>query len=144
MEEINAVETMQEAKKVRLAKLQNLVEAGADPFVEVKFDKTHSSLDIKENAEALFEKEVVIAGRLVSRRIMGKASFAHILDGDGKIQIYVRRDDIGEAEYMAFKQLDIGDIIGVTGFVFTTQTGEVSVHAKSYKLLSKSLMPLPE
>jgi len=144
MEEINSVENIQEAKRVRLAKLNGLVEAGADPFTEVKFDKTHSSSEIKANAEALFEKEVVIAGRLVSRRIMGKASFAHLLDGDGKIQIYVRRDDIGEAEYMAFKQLDIGDIIGVKGFVFTTQTGEVSVHAKEYKLLAKSLLPLPE
>ncbi|MBQ9369957.1 MAG: lysine--tRNA ligase, partial [Clostridia bacterium] len=144
MEENIRLENVQEAKKVRLAKLKTLVDAGADPFTEVRFDRTHSSTDIKLNADELMEKEVVIAGRLVSQRIMGKASFAHILDGDGKIQIYVRRDDIGEAEYAAFKQLDIGDIIGVTGFVFRTQTGEISVHAKSYKLLSKSLLPLPE
>ena len=143
-EEIISTENISEAKQVRMQKLAALVEAGQDPFVEVKFDKTHSSEEIKANAEALNEKEVTIAGRLVSRRIMGEASFAHLLDGEGKIQIYVRRDDIGENEYMAFKQLDIGDIIGVKGFVFRTQTGEISVHAKEYKLLSKSLLPLPE
>ena len=143
-EEIITAENMSEAKQVRLQKLKSLVDAGQDPFVEVKFDKTHSSAEIKENADALDGKEVTIAGRLVSRRIMGKASFAHLLDGEGKIQIYVRRDDIGEAEYLSFKQLDIGDIIGVTGSVFRTQTGEISVHAHSYKLLSKSLLPLPE
>ena len=143
-EENVMTENISEAKQVRMQKLAALVQAGQDPFVEVKFDKTHSSKEIKDNADALNEKEVTIAGRLVSRRVMGKASFAHVLDGEGKIQIYVRRDDIGEAEYMAFKQLDIGDIIGVSGFVFRTQTGEISVHAKSYKLLSKSLLPLPE
>ena len=144
MEEQNTLENIQEAKKVRLAKLASLVEKGEDPFTIVKYDKTDSSEAIKQAADELDGKEVSIAGRLVSRRIMGKASFAHILDGDGKIQIYVRRDDIGEAEYMAFKQLDIGDIIGVKGFVFKTQTGEISVHAKRYTLLSKSLLPLPE
>ena len=144
MEEQNTLENIQEAKKVRLAKLASLVEKGEDPFTIVKYEKTHSSEEIKSAADELDGKEVSIAGRLVSRRIMGKASFAHLLDGDGKIQIYVRRDDIGENEYMAFKQLDIGDIIGVKGFVFRTQTGEISVHAKGYTLLSKSLLPLPE
>ncbi len=144
MEEQNTLENVQEAKKVRMSKLAALVEKGEDPFTIVKYEKTHSSDEIKQAADALDGKEVSIAGRLVSRRIMGKASFAHILDGEGKIQIYVRRDDIGEAEYMAFKQLDIGDIIGVKGFVFRTQTGEISVHAKGYTLLSKSLLPLPE
>ena len=144
MEEQNTLENIQEAKKVRLTKLASLVEKGEDPFTIVKYEKTHSSEEIKQAADELDGKEVSIAGRLVSRRIMGKASFAHILDGEGKIQIYVRRDDIGENEYMAFKQLDIGDIIGVKGFVFRTQTGEISVHAKGYTLLSKSLLPLPE
>ncbi|MCR4726842.1 MAG: lysine--tRNA ligase [Clostridia bacterium] len=144
MEEQNTLENIQEAKKVRLTKLASLVEKGEDPFTIVKYEKTHSSEEIKSAADELDGKEVSIAGRLVSRRIMGKASFAHLLDGDGKIQIYVRRDDIGENEYMAFKQLDIGDIIGVKGFVFRTQTGEISVHAKGYTLLSKSLLPLPE
>ena len=143
-EENITMENISEAKQVRMQKLASLVASGQDPFTIVKYEKSHSSAEIKEKADELNEKEVMIAGRLVSRRIMGKASFAHLLDGDGKIQIYVRRDDIGEAEYMAFKQLDIGDIIGVKGFVFTTQTGEISVHAKEYKLLSKSLLPLPE
>ena len=124
-----------EAKQVRLQKLDALVKAGQDPFVEVKFDKTHSSAEIKENADELNEKEVTIAGRLVSRRIMGKASFAHLLDGDGKIQIYVRRDDIGEAEYMAFKQLDIGDIIGVKAEVPACAPGhKVSCQGRPLRL----------
>ena len=143
-EEITNTENISEAKQVRMQKLAALVGAGQDPFTEVKYDKTHDSAEIKANADALDGTEVSIAGRLVSRRIMGKASFAHLLDGEGKIQIYVRRDDIGENEYMAFKQLDIGDIIGVKGKVFRTQTGEISVHAEKYKLLSKSLLPLPE
>ena len=143
-EEMITTENISEAKQVRMQKLASLVAAGQDPFTEVKYDKTHDSAAIKANADALDGAEVTIAGRLVSRRIMGKASFAHLLDGEGKIQIYVRRDDIGENEYMAFKQLDIGDIIGVQGKVFRTQTGEISVHAENYKLLSKSLLPLPE
>ncbi|MBO4472887.1 MAG: lysine--tRNA ligase [Clostridia bacterium] len=143
-EEVVTTENISEAKQVRMQKLAALVGAGQDPFTEVKYDKTHDSAEIKANADALDGTEVSIAGRLVSRRIMGKASFAHLLDGEGKIQIYVRRDDIGENEYMAFKQLDIGDIIGVKGKVFRTQTGEISVHAEKYKLLSKSLLPLPE
>jgi len=143
-EEITNTENISEAKQVRMQKLAALVGAGQDPFTEVKYDKTHDSAEIKANADALNGTEVSIAGRLVSRRIMGKASFAHLLDGEGKIQIYVRRDDIGDSEYLAFKQLDIGDIIGVKGKVFRTQTGEISVHAEKYKLLSKSLLPLPE
>ena len=143
-EEIVSTENISEAKQVRMQKLAALVAAGQDPFTEVKYEKTHSSTEIKQNVDALDGTDVSIAGRLVSRRIMGKASFAHLLDGDGKIQIYVRRDDVGDAEYAAFKQLDIGDIIGVKGKVFRTQTGEISVHAYGYKLLSKSLLPLPE
>lgn len=138
------LEDIQESKRIRIEKLKALSAKGADPFKTVKYDKTHLSSEIIENFEALVGAEVLIAGRMVSRRIMGKASFAHILDGAGTLQIYVRRDDIGEAEYAEFKTHDIGDIFGIKGFVFKTQTGEVSVHAKEMKLLTKSLLPLPE
>ena len=137
---------------VRREKLAALVEAGRDPFVITKFDVTAESAYIKDhfetfehNAEAGKEgTPVSVAGRSVSRRIMGKASFVHLLDNSGKIQLYVRRDDVGEEDYASFKKWDVGDIIGVTGFVFMTQTGEVSIHATSIKLLAKSLLPLPE
>lgn len=138
------LEDIQESKRIRIEKLMALSAKGADPFKTVKYGKTHLSSEIIENFEALVGAEVLIAGRMVSRRIMGKASFAHILDGAGTLQIYVRRDDIGEAEYAEFKTHDIGDIFGIKGFVFKTQTGEVSVHAKEMKLLTKSLLPLPE
>ena len=137
---------------VRREKLANLVAAGQDPFLVTKFDVTADSGYIKShfdefehNPEAGKEgKRVAIAGRMVSRRVMGKASFVHLLDDTGKMQLYVRRDDVGEDVYAGFKKWDVGDIIGVTGFVFVTQTGEISVHAESIQLLAKSLLPLPE
>ena len=137
---------------VRREKLAALMEAGKNPFVKTKYDVTHESLSaIKEftDREAeLTEKgeeiTVRVAGRMVARRIMGKASFAHLLDGEGKIQLYMSRDDLGEEDYAAFKKWDVGDIIGVEGVLFRTRTGEVSVHAKKAELLAKSLIPLPE
>ena len=137
---------------VRREKLATLVANGQDPFLVTKYDVSHDSGYIKShfdefehNPEAGKEgKRVSIAGRMVSRRVMGKASFVHLLDDSGKMQLYVRRDDVGEEIYASFKKWDVGDIIGVTGFVFVTQTGEISVHAESIKLLAKSLLPLPE
>ena len=137
---------------VRREKLAALVDAGKNPFEITKYDVTHSSVtainEYTENeakyAEEGKELSVRIAGRITSRRVMGKASFAHLLDGDGKIQLYVSRDDLGDEDYAAFKKWDIGDIIGVEGILFRTRTGEISVHAKSATLLSKSLLPLPE
>ena len=135
---------MSEILKVRREKLANLVAEGKDPFQITKFDFTDYSADIKADFEKYEGKTVKIAGRMMSRRIMGKASFAGVQDTKGKIQLYVKRDDIGEAEYAAFKKFDIGDIVGVEGFVFKTQTGEISIHAHSIIMLSKSLLPLPE
>ena len=137
---------------VRREKLTALVEAGNNPFEITKYDVTYTSVNaIKEFTEreaSLTESgeeiTVRIAGRMVARRVMGKASFAHILDGDGKIQMYTSRDDLGEESYAAFKKLDVGDIIGIEGALFRTRTGEISVHAKSVTLLAKSLLPLPE
>ena len=137
---------------VRREKLAALVEAGKNPFEITKYDATHTSAraikEFTERESALTEGgeelSVRVAGRIVGRRIMGKASFAHLLDGDGKIQLYVSRDDLGDEDYAAFKKWDIGDIIGVEGVVFRTRTGEISVHAKSAVLLAKSLLPLPE
>ena len=133
-----------EQSRIRLEKLQKLVEAGENPFELVRYDATHHSREILDNYDALENQTVSIAGRMMSRRSMGKASFAHVLDRDGEIQIYVRRDDVGEDAYAKFKNLDIGDIIGVKGFVFKTKSGETSVHAQALTLLSKSLHPLPE
>ena len=130
--------------KIRRDKLAALVEAGKNPFEITKYDVTAKSAAIISSYDEYEGKTVRIAGRIVSRRIMGKASFMHILDGDGKIQSYVKRDDVGEDVYADFKKWDIGDIIGVEGFVFKTQTGETSVHAQKLVLLSKSLLPLPE
>ena len=136
---------------VRREKLNNLYESGKNPFEITKFETTHEApdaIDLFEEKEAtLAEGEVItvrLAGRLVSRRIMGKASFAHLLDGKGKIQLYIARDGIGEEEYAGFKKWDVGDIIGVEGHLFRTRTGEVSVHATACTLLAKSLLPLPE
>ncbi len=137
---------------VRREKLAALRAAGNDPFEITKYDVTDNAASVlanfeeyKTDAEAgIVGKTVRIAGRMMSRRVMGKASFVHLMDGSGQIQLYVRRDDIGEDAYAAFKKLDIGDIIGVEGFVFRTKTGEVSVHATSLELLAKSLLPLPE
>ena len=136
---------LSEQEQVRRAKLQKLVEEGKNPYAKTKFDVNAHSDEIKENYEALEGKEVAIAGRLMSRRIMGKASFTHIADRNGEIQVYVKRDDIGEEEYASFKKdYDIGDIVGVRGIVFKTNSGEVSVHATHMEMLSKSLRPLPE
>ena len=135
---------LSEQETIRREKLQKLVEAGKDPYTITRYDRTHTSQQILDNYDALENQQVCIAGRMMARRIMGKASFAHLQDNDGKIQIYVKRDDVGEEDYAAFKQDDIGDIFGVKGFVFKTKTGEVSVHANEIVLLSKSLKPLPE
>ena len=129
---------------VRREKLAALTAAGKNPFELTAFDVNAHSEAIKADFDAYEGKDVQIAGRIVGKRVMGKASFMHLLDRDGKIQVYVKRDDIGTDEYADFKKYDIGDIVGVTGFVFRTQTGEVSVHAKAIVLLSKSLLPLPE
>ena len=130
--------------QVRRDKLKDLVERGKNPFEITKFDVTHHSQEIKDNFEQLNDKDVTIAGRLMSKRVMGKASFCHIQDLQGTIQSYVARDCIGEEEYADFKKLDIGDIVGVTGKVFETKTGEISSHAEKVTLLSKSLQILPE
>ncbi|MBQ1733933.1 MAG: lysine--tRNA ligase [Lachnospiraceae bacterium] len=129
---------------IRRQKLQKLLDAGQNPYEITSWGVTHRSQQILNSFDELEGKEVTIAGRMTSRRVMGKASFAHLLDGEGDIQIYVRRDDVGEEPYMAFKQDDIGDILGVKGTVFRTQTGEISVHATEVKLLCKSLKVLPE
>ncbi len=135
---------LNEILRLRREKLAALKESGNDPYVITKFDFNNDSANIKENFEQLEGSTVKIAGRIVARRIMGKASFVGLKDSSGKIQLYVRRDDVGEDLYASFKKWDIGDIVGVEGFVFKTQTGEISVHATSIKLLSKSLIPLPE
>ncbi len=137
-------EKLNEVLKVRREKLEALVEAGKDPFAITKYDRTHHSSDIKENFEELEGKEVSVAGRLMSKRIMGKASFCNVQDLKGNIQSYVARDAVGEEEYSAFKKLDIGDIVGIKGTVFKTKTGEISIHATDVILLAKSLQVLPE
>ena len=131
-------------QKVRMEKLQALQEAGQDPFKIVKYDQTEHSTQIKDNYEQYEGKDVSIAGRMMFKRVMGKASFCNVQDRDGRIQVYVARDDLGEDAYKHFKKMDIGDIVGVKGFVFKTRTGEITVHAKEVTLLSKSLYPLPE
>ena len=146
-EENNNVELEQDVEKlveVRKDKLKELRANGKDPFEVTKFERTHTSKEIKENFETLQEKDVVIAGRIMGKRIMGKASFCHIQDMFGRLQLYVSTNDLGEEAYKEFKSYDIGDIIGVKGFVFKTRTEEISVHAKEIKLLTKSLRPLPE
>jgi lysyl-tRNA synthetase class 2 len=131
-------------RKVRREKLAGLQEAGKDPFVIRKYEVTHHSTDIKERFDELEGKEVSVAGRMMSKRVMGKASFCNVQDLPGNIQVYVARDCIGQDEYMEFKKYDVGDIIGVKGAVFKTQTGEITIHAAEMTLLSKSLQPLPE
>ena len=130
--------------RVRREKLAELQSEGRDPFKITKYDRTHSSADVKNDFDALEGKTVSVAGRIMSKRVMGKASFCHIQDLKGSIQCYVCRDSLGEEEYKYFKKLDIGDIVGIVGFVFKTKTGEISVHAESVTLLSKSLQVLPE
>ena len=133
-----------ELQMVRREKLAELQAAGNDPFVIVKYDQTHHTAQIREHFDELEGQEVSIAGRMMFKRVMGKASFCNIQDRDGRIQVYVARDDLGEDAYKGFKKMDIGDILGVKGFVFRTRAGEITVHAKELTLLSKSLTPLPE
>ena len=133
-----------EQNRIRLEKLRALQAEGRDPYRLTRYDQTHRSKEILDNFEALDGQTVSIAGRMMSRRVMGKASFAHVLDRDGQIQIYVRRDDVGEEAYKQFKDFDLGDVIGVEGVVFRTKMGEVSVHAQKVTLLTKCLHPLPE
>ena len=130
--------------KVRREKLADLQENGKDPFVITKFDVTNHSTDIKENYEQMEGQTVTVAGRMMQKRVMGKASFCNVQDLKGNIQSYVARDEIGEDSYKDFKKMDVGDLIGITGFVFKTKTGEISIHAKEVTLLSKSLQILPE
>ena len=146
-ENITSVQNEQELNEllqIRRDKLKSLQERGKDPYEIVKFDRDTYSAEILNDYDAYEGKTVTVAGRMMSKRIMGKASFAHILDYKGDIQIYVKRDDVGEESYADFKAMDIGDIIGVTGIVFKTRTGEISIHANAVTLLSKSLRPLPE
>ena len=133
-----------EQNRIRLEKLRALQAEGRDPYRLTRYNQTHRSKEILDNFEALDGQTVSIAGRMMSRRVMGKASFAHVLDRDGQIQIYVRRDDVGEEAYKQFKDFDLGDVIGVEGVVFRTKMGEVSVHAQKVTLLTKCLHPLPE
>ena len=135
---------LSELLQIRRDKLKALQDAGQDPFRKVRYDQQFYSTDITSDYESFEDKTVSVAGRMMSKRIMGKASFAHILDYKGDIQIYVKRDDIGAESYAQFKTFDIGDIIGVVGRVFKTRTGEISIHAERVELLSKSLRPLPE
>ncbi len=139
-----AQKDVNELRQIRFNKLKELQDAGNDPFVITKYDVSHHSTDIKENFDSLEGKTVTVAGRLMSKRVMGKASFCNIQDLKGSIQSYVARDCIGEEEYKAFKKMDIGDIVGLKGEVFKTKTGEISLHATELVLLSKSLQILPE
>ena len=135
---------LNQLRKVRREKLANLQEAGADPFVITTYDQTHHAQEIKDRYDELEGQEVSIAGRMMAKRVMGKASFCNVQDLSGNIQVYVARDFVGDEEYKAFKKFDIGDIVGVVGTVFTTKMGEISVHATKVTLLSKSLQILPE
>ena len=155
-EKNQAAQDISQLQQVRRDKLTALQEAGKDPFLITRYDQTHHSAEIREQFDALcgeqdaegnYTKEparVSLAGRMMFKRVMGKASFANIQDRDGRIQIYVSRNDLGDEAYADFKKLDIGDIIGVRGFPFKTRTGEISVHVEELTLLSKSLEPLPE
>ena len=138
------VQELSEILQVRRDKLAAMKEAGLDPFVKTKYDVDAKSLEIKGDFAGFEGKTVSVAGRIMARRIMGKASFVTIRDGEGDIQLYVRRDDVGEETYAAFKKWDIGDIVGVKGIVFKTQTEEISIHANHIEILAKSLLPLPE
>ena len=138
------VQDLNQLRKVRREKLADLQANGKDPFQITKFDQTHHSMEIKDNFEEMEGKTVTIAGRLMSKRVMGKASFCGVQDLQGNIQSYVARDSVGEEPYKDFKKMDIGDIVGITGEVFKTKMGEISIHASEVSLLSKSLQILPE
>ena len=138
------VQELSEILQIRRDKLSAMKESGNDPFVKTKYDVDAHSMQIKGDYEGFEGKTVSVAGRIIARRIMGKASFVTLRDGEGDIQLYVRRDDVGEETYAAFKKWDIGDIVGVKGIVFKTQTEEISIHANHIEILAKSLLPLPE
>ena len=141
---ISEEEQLAEQARIRREKLAKLVEEGKNPYEQVKYPVDADSATVKANFEAYEGKTVTMAGRMMSRRVMGKASFSHISDKSGSIQIYVTRDDLGEENYMSYKKdYDIGDIVGFKGFVFKTKTGEVSVHVTEMMMLTKSLLPLP-
>ncbi|MBR5244957.1 MAG: lysine--tRNA ligase [Clostridia bacterium] len=144
MPEAESEENLSEILQIRRDKLAALQAEGRDPFAQVRFDRTSNSQEILNNFETMENQTVAIAGRIMSKRDMGKASFCHIQDQQGRIQLYVKIDELGQEEYERFKKLDIGDIVGVHGFVFRTRRGEISVHVQDYVLLSKSLLPLPE
>ena len=141
---MNEEQNLNQLLQIRREKLAALQESGKDPFQITKFAVTHHSIDIKENFEKLENQHVAIAGRMMSKRVMGKASFCNVQDKPGNIQIYVARDSIGTDEYADFKKFDVGDIVGIEGYVFKTKTGEISIHAEKVTLLSKSLRILPE
>ena len=139
----NQQQDVNQLLKVRYDKLHELQENGKDPFVITKYDVTNHSTDVKEHFEEMEGKEVSLAGRMMFKRVMGKASFCNIQDLKGRIQIYVARDSIGEESYVDFKKYDVGDILCVKGTVFKTKTGEISIHAAEVTLLSNSLQILP-
>ena len=135
---------LDEQHRIRTEKLLELKASGKNPYEKTKFEFTHLAEQIRNDFEALENNDVAIAGRITSWRDMGKANFIDIRDGSGRMQVYVRVDEIGEECFKEFKKWDLGDIVGIKGFVFKTRRGEISVHAKSIELLSKSLLPLPE
>ena len=135
---------MDEQHRVRIEKLEGMKAAGKDPYTITKFPVTNYNADIRAWFDELENKDVAIAGRIMSRRIMGKASFFDVRDSSDRMQVYVRIDSVGEERFAEFKKWDLGDIVGVKGYVFKTKTGEISVHASEVTLLSKSLLPLPE
>ena len=143
-EQKNQQQDVNQLLKVRYEKLHELQENGKDPFRITKYDVTHHSREIKDRFEALEGQEVSVAGRMMFKRVMGKASFCNVQDVQGSIQAYVARDEVGEDSYKDFKKYDAGDIMGIRGRVFKTKTGEISIHAKEITLLSKSLQILPE
>ena len=135
-------QSLKEIINFRMQKLERLREAGVDPFPH-NFKPTNYSNEIKDQFKVLENKDVIVAGRIMAMRKMGKASFFHIEDSDGRIQVYIKKDEVGDSLYNIFKLLDIGDFIGVNGFVFKTKTKEISVHAKLITVLAKSIRPLP-
>ncbi len=143
-EKILSAQELSEQELIRREKLQGLMDNNLNPYEITKFDVTHASTEVIANFESLQETTVSVAGRMIGRHIMGKASFARLMDGQGKIQLYFKRDDVGEEAYAAFKKYDLGDVIGVTGTPFVTKTGEISVAVKTVTLLAKCLKPLPE
>ena len=142
---IDRADELIEQARIRREKLQKLVGEGNNPYEKTKYEVTARSKEIKADFSRWEGREVSVAGRMMSRRIMGKASFSHLRDGEGDIQIYVTRQDVGEDVYLSYKKdYDLGDIVGVRGTVFKTQTGEVSIHATHLEMLTKALLPLPE